>query len=25
LMADSKINKQYPNLNFFKLCNTWLC
>ncbi len=22
LMVDSKINKQYPNLNFFKLCNT---
>jgi hypothetical protein len=22
LMADSKINKQYPNLDFFKSCNT---
>lgn len=22
LMADSKLNKQYPNLDFFKLCNT---
>jgi len=22
LMVDSKINKQYPNLDFFKLCNT---
>ncbi len=22
LMADSKISKQYPNLDFFKLCNT---
>ena len=22
LMADSKINKQYPNVDFFKLCNT---
>jgi hypothetical protein len=25
LIVDSKINKQYPNLNFFKLCDTWLC
>ena len=22
LMADSKLSKQYPNLDFFKLCNT---
>jgi len=22
LMVDSKINKQYPNLDFFKVCNT---
>ena len=22
LMADSKISKQYPNLDFFKICNT---
>ncbi|MEX0862415.1 hypothetical protein [Nitrosopumilus sp.] len=22
LMVDSKLNKQYPNLDFFKLCNT---
>ncbi len=22
LMVDSKISKQYPNLNFFKVCNT---
>jgi hypothetical protein len=22
LMVDSKLNKQYPNLNFLKLCNT---
>ncbi len=22
LMADCKLNKQYPNLDFFKLCNT---
>jgi len=22
LMVDSKISKQYPNLDFFKLCNT---
>lgn len=22
LMADSKLNKQYPNLDFFKLCDT---
>ncbi|WP_428327149.1 hypothetical protein [Nitrosopumilus sp.] len=22
LMVDSKINKQYPNVDFFKLCNT---
>ena len=23
LMADSKISKQYPNLDFFKVSNTW--
>ncbi len=23
LMVDSKISKQYPNLDFFKVCNTW--
>jgi len=23
LIVDSKINKQYPNLDFFKLCDTW--
>jgi len=23
LMIDSKISKQYPNLDFFKVCNTW--
>ncbi len=23
LMVDSKISKQYPNLDFFKICNTW--
>lgn len=23
LMVDSKISKQYPNLDFFKLCSTW--
>jgi len=22
LMADCKISKQYPNLDFFRLCNT---
>ena len=22
LMVDSKISKQYPNLDFFKVCNT---
>ena len=22
LMVDCKINKQYPNLDFFKVCNT---
>ena len=22
LMVDSKLSKQYPNLDFFKLCNT---
>ena len=23
LMVGSKLSKQYPNLDFFKLCNTW--
>jgi len=23
LMVDSKISKQYPNLDFFKVCDTW--
>ena len=25
LIVDSKISKQYPNLDFFKLRNTWHC